>query len=330
MRATPHRPGPRAALPEHRRTALGPGKSDTCLRGAKSMGVFPVDSLATSMYIYIYYVYVYIYIYTYARFKELILKHLNDMFHRKKMLLFQMGMFDSWRMKNFASGYVLEYRMAIGLGKYLTHLWDCFLCVTCDIDNIITHILTSMRGLQKMWIWASRIRVKNHPGGWIQGDTRLGFCEHLWTSPNWGIPWASGQSQIFPVNEAWIELGKSDSRNCIIRYRTDGCWEPFWMSWASVGSVEDFDVFLNISKPKVKRCGGSTGKCNSFVFGNATIDRWVVNNLVNWPVSWVFKWWPVNGQPEKVNVCLLWIGYTKPKRHEVVCVLFTHPKMKCQ
>lgn len=68
-------------------------------------------------------------------------------------------------------------------------------------------------------------------------------------------------------------------------------------SWASV----DFDVFLKISKPKVKRCGGSTGKCNSFVFGNATIDRWVVNNLVNWPVSWVFKWWPVNGQPEKVT-----------------------------
>ena len=107
-----------------------------------------------------------------------------------------------------------------------------------------------MRGLQKMWIWASRIRVKNHPGGWIQGDTRLGFSEHLWTSPHWGIPWASGQSQIFPVNEAWIELGKSDSQNCIIRDRTDGCW-TFWMPWASVGFVEDFDVFLNISKPKV-------------------------------------------------------------------------------
>ena len=52
------------------------------------------------------------------------------------MLLFQIGMFDSCRMKNFASGCVLEYRMAIGLGKYLTHLWDCFLCVACDIDNI--------------------------------------------------------------------------------------------------------------------------------------------------------------------------------------------------
>ena len=113
-------------------------------------------------------------IYIYVRFKELILKHLNDMFPRKKMLLFQMGMFDSWRMKNFASGYVLEYRMAIGLGKYLTHLWDCFLCVTCDIDNIITNIYVNAWPAKNVDLSITNSGEK--PSRWV--DTRgyeIGF-----------------------------------------------------------------------------------------------------------------------------------------------------------